>query len=226
MKILITSIVDLKKSQHQTLRKLDQKTLRSKLLEKVGLKMMSLSEKHEVTVLSINDWWKGGQDDLESYSSEFNDIFKRIDYFYLTDKKVSPILQELFFKKKVKEMLKEEDFDVHLNYNTLISRYEAAKRIKTVYDIADDLGAMIKESPQIPRLLRPFGGILGDLMIRKNIERSETLEAGSNIIAGTTSNKILECTNQMFHVNNSWKNPFGDGKAGKRIVEIVEGVQG
>ncbi len=55
----------------------------------------------------------------------------------------------------------------------------------------------------------------------ERIERSETLEVGSNIIAGTTSNKILECTNKMFHVNNSWKNPFGDGKTGKRIVEIL-----
>jgi len=57
--------------------------------------------------------------------------------------------------------------------------------------------------------------------LRDNTERPETLEVGSNILAGTTSNKILECTNQMFHVNNSWKNPFGDGKTGKRIVEIL-----
>ena len=117
--------------------------------------------------MSINDWWKGGQDDLESYSSEFDDVFKRIEHFYLTEKKVSPILQELFFRKKVKEILKEEDFDVHLNYNTLLSGYIAAKKIKTVYDLADDLGAMIKESPQIPRLLRPFGCASGNLMIRK-----------------------------------------------------------
>ena len=150
MKILITSIVDLKKSQHNRPHQF----------------VRYLSKKHEVTVLSINDWWKGGQDDLESYSSEFNDVFKRIDYFYLTDKRVSPILQELLFRKKVKEALK-EDFDVHLNYSTSISGYEAAKSVKTVYDIADDLGAMIKGSPQIPRLLRPFGGVLGDLMMRK-----------------------------------------------------------
>ena len=57
--------------------------------------------------------------------------------------------------------------------------------------------------------------------LRDNTERPETLEIGSNILAGTTSNRILECTNQMLHVNNSWKNPFGDGKTGKRIVEIL-----
>jgi len=149
--------VDLKKSQHNRPHQF----------------VKYLSKKHEVTVLSINDWWKGGQDNLDAYSSEFADVFKRIDYFYLTDKKVSPILQELLFRKKVKEILKEEDFDVHLNYSTLISGYIAAKKIKTVYDIADDLGAMIKESPQIPRVLRPFGGALGNFMVRRNIERAE-----------------------------------------------------
>ena len=57
--------------------------------------------------------------------------------------------------------------------------------------------------------------------LRDNTERPETLEVGSNIIAGTNPGRILECTNQMFHVNNFWKNPFGDGKTGKRIVEIL-----
>ena len=65
MKILMTSIVDLKKSQHN----------RPHQFAKY------LSKKHEVTVLSINDWWKGGQDNLEAYSSEFDDVFKRIDVF-------------------------------------------------------------------------------------------------------------------------------------------------
>ena len=168
MKILITSIVDLKKSQHNRPHQF----------------VRYLSKKHEVTVLSINDWWKGGQDNLESYSSEFSDIFTRIDYYYLTEKKVSPILQELLFQKKIKELLK-EDFDVHLNYNTLISGYEAAKRVKTVYDIADDLGAMIKESPQIPRLLRPFGGGFGGLMTRKNIGRAEKVTVTTDMLKRT-----------------------------------------
>lgn len=62
--------------------------------------------------------------------------------------------------------------------------------------------------------------------LRNNTERPETLEVGSNILAGTTPEKILECTRLIIDRNNEWKNPFGDGNAGKRIVEIVEGVQG
>lgn len=62
--------------------------------------------------------------------------------------------------------------------------------------------------------------------LRNNTERPETLEVGSNILAGTTPEKILECTRLIIDRNNEWKNPFGDGNAGKRIVEIVEEVQG
>ncbi|MQY62611.1 UDP-N-acetylglucosamine 2-epimerase (non-hydrolyzing) [archaeon] len=55
--------------------------------------------------------------------------------------------------------------------------------------------------------------------LRDNTERPETLEVGSNILAGTDSNKILECTKMMLTKKNSWKNPFGDGNTGKRIIE-------
>lgn len=156
MKILVTSVIDLKKSQHNRPHQI----------------VKYLSKNHDVTVLSINDWWKGGQDNLESYSQEFEDIFDRIDYRYLTDKKISPILQETLCAKKVSSIVK-EGFDVHFNYNTLISGYVASQKIKTVYDLADDLSSMIRSSPQIPKTLRPVGGILGDLYLRKNIKMSE-----------------------------------------------------
>jgi UDP-N-acetylglucosamine 2-epimerase (non-hydrolysing) len=55
--------------------------------------------------------------------------------------------------------------------------------------------------------------------LRDNTERPETLEVGSNILAGTDSDKILECTKMMATQRNSWKNPFGDGNTGRRIVE-------
>jgi len=162
--------------------------------------------------LSINDWWKGEQDNLDAYSGEFNDIFKRIEYVYLTDKKVSPILQELFFKKKVKEVLEENDFDVHLNYSTLLSGYEAAKKIKTVYDLADDLGAMIRESPQIPRLLRPFGGVFGDFMVRKNIERSEKVTVTTEMLKRTYNIPDGKCEVIPNGVDTNLFRNYGDKK--------------
>jgi len=57
--------------------------------------------------------------------------------------------------------------------------------------------------------------------LRDNTERLETIDVGSNILAGTNPQRILECVNMMFHTANDWENPFGDGKAGKKIVETL-----
>ena len=62
--------------------------------------------------------------------------------------------------------------------------------------------------------------------LRDNTERPETLVVGSNILAGTTPEKILECTRLIIDRNNEWENPFGDGNAGKRIVEILNNKEG
>lgn len=156
MKILFTSIVDLKKSQHNRPHQF----------------VKYLSKNHEITVLSINDWWKGNQSDLISYSSDFNDIFEKIDYHYLTKRHISPIFQEMFFTKKIRELSK-EDFDVHLNYNCLVSGYRASKSFKTVFDLADDLPEMIAISPQIPNFLRPLGRLLGNYYLKKDIKYSD-----------------------------------------------------
>ena len=57
--------------------------------------------------------------------------------------------------------------------------------------------------------------------LRDNTERPETIEVGSNILAGTNPTKIMEAVTKMMDIKRKWKNPFGDGKAGKRIVEII-----
>lgn len=167
MKILVTSIVDLQKSAHN-----------SRLHQFLNY----LSEKHEITVLSINDHWKAQSDDKSAgYYKDFEPLFERINMVYLTDKTVSPIAQELLSFKSINGIIKDlgYDFDVHFNYNTLISGYfvakkmKKAKRLKTVYDIADDLPGMIRSSPQIPNYLRSVGGFVGDFALKKNMTLSD-----------------------------------------------------
>jgi len=158
MKILVSSIVDLKKSQHNRPHRFVE----------------HLSRNHEVTVLSINDWWKGKQGDLESYNKSYENVLSQIDYEYITNRKISPIAQELLSFVKAKKLIK-KGFDAHLNYNTLISRYKPSRSIPTVYDLADDLSAMIRASPQIPSMLRPFGGALGDHMIKRSIKAAKKI---------------------------------------------------
>jgi len=57
--------------------------------------------------------------------------------------------------------------------------------------------------------------------LRDSTERPETLEVGSNTLAGALPDKILQCTGFMLSKETKWTNPFGDGKAGQRIVKII-----
>ena len=58
--------------------------------------------------------------------------------------------------------------------------------------------------------------------LRNATERPETIDVGSNIIAGTNPNKIVECVNLMLNKEKNWKNPFGDGTTSQRIMDILE----
>ena len=68
-----------------------------------------------------------------------------------------------------------------------------------------------------------MGCILGVpcVTLRDNTEKPETLEVGSNILDGTLPEKIVASTRDMLKRRNSWDNPFGNGKAGERIVRIL-----
>ena len=165
MKILITSIVDLRKTSHNRLHQF----------------IKHLSKNHEISVLSINDCWKSGETDVSLYSKDFEEVLQKIEIIYFTKRKINPFLQEISSAATINSILKNyNSFDVHLNYNTLISGYAVGKKVKsrgvaTVYDIADDLPQMIRNSPQIPYPLRPFGGLVGEVMIKKNIKVAEKI---------------------------------------------------
>jgi len=156
VKILVTSMTDLKASQHNRPHQF----------------VRYLSKKHDVTVLSINDSWKQAQRSDQAHRLGFDDFFDQIEYKYLTDRKVSPVVQEVLFHRAGARLL-DEDFDVQLNHHSLITGYHLSKRLPTVYDIADDLTAMVKASPQIPRPLRPYGYAVGSLFLRRGIARAQ-----------------------------------------------------
>ncbi len=56
---------------------------------------------------------------------------------------------------------------------------------------------------------------------RLKTERPETVEVGANMVAGTESEKIVAAAVEMIDRPACWANPFGDGHAGERIIEIV-----
>jgi glycosyltransferase involved in cell wall biosynthesis len=157
MKILITSIIDPKKSPHSRLHHL----------------IKSLGKDNQITILCINDWWKSSLTNAGVYVKGSDDFFKNVEIKYYTNKKVSPVFQELFSFLAMRRLVDFKEFDLHINYNTLISGYFVSKKIKpTIYDIADYLPEMVSSSPQIPRVLRLFGGIFGKFILNRNIKNA------------------------------------------------------
>ena len=61
--------------------------------------------------------------------------------------------------------------------------------------------------------------------VRDNTERPETVDAGINILAGTDPERILEYVKRMQKKTkemsaDGWPTPFGDGKAGEKIIDV------
>ena len=57
--------------------------------------------------------------------------------------------------------------------------------------------------------------------IRNSTERPETVEVGSNILADSNSDDIIAKATNMLSRRRSWSNPFGDGKAAVRILDVL-----
>ena len=57
--------------------------------------------------------------------------------------------------------------------------------------------------------------------VRDNTERPETVAAGMNILAGTDPAMIARSAAKMLCKDIRWKNVFGDGHAGERIVDEI-----
>ncbi len=65
--------------------------------------------------------------------------------------------------------------------------------------------------------------ILGNpcVTLRDNTERPETLDVGSNVLAGTCPEDIVHSVSIMFNKERDGANPFGGGKTGNKIVDIL-----
>jgi UDP-N-acetylglucosamine 2-epimerase (non-hydrolysing) len=57
--------------------------------------------------------------------------------------------------------------------------------------------------------------------LRDNTERPETVTVGANVLAGAEAERIVGCAVAMLARKRDWANPFGDGHAAERILNIV-----
>lgn len=87
------------------------------------------------------------------------------------------------------------------------------------YLIITDSGGVQEEAPSLGKPV---------LVMRDTTERPEAVEAGTVILVGTDKDKIVNEANELLNNTTRYKemsqlhNPYGDGKASKRIVEFLK----
>jgi UDP-N-acetylglucosamine 2-epimerase (non-hydrolysing) len=88
--------------------------------------------------------------------------------------------------------------------------------LKNAWLITSDSGGVQEEAPSLGKPL---------LVLRKNTERPEAIEAGIAKLVGDNLKELL----QENYADETWinsvkqiENPFGDGEAAKRIVKVLE----
>ena len=90
--------------------------------------------------------------------------------------------------------------------------------MKRCYMVMTDSGGLQEEAPA---LAKPV------LVLRKETERPEAVQAGTVKIAGVETDDILKLAKQLLDDKNEYNkmahaaNPYGDGTASKRIVDAV-----
>lgn len=100
-----------------------------------------------------------------------------------------------------------------LDYAQLVSAIERS------YLLLTDSGGLQEEAPSLGKPV---------LVLRETTERPEAVEAGTAKLIGTATKTIVAETSELLNNSLAYKtmataiNPFGDGKASRRIVEIVK----
>lgn len=165
MKILVSAIIDVKKAAPNRLHHF----------------IDYLSKKHEISIVCVNDTWKSQSVDMNLSYKDFHEKFRDINIKYITTKSTKPVIQELFSPYYLRR-LNFNDYDIIFNYNTIISGKYLKKKsnVPMIFDIADDLPAMIHNSPQIPALLRGFGKSFAEIEINENIRLSSVVTSISD----------------------------------------------
>ncbi len=128
-------------------------------------------------------------------------------------------------------------YPVHLNPNVQKPVYNILKDVTNIhlinplsypsfvwlmnrsYLIITDSGGVQEEAPSLGKPV---------LVMRETTERPEAVDAGTVILVGTDKIKIISETNDLLRNQSrymqmsSLHNPYGDGKACKRIVEFIK----
>jgi len=132
-------------------------------------------------------------------------------------------------------------YPVHLNPNVQKPVYELLEDVKNIqlmaplsypafvwlmnksYLIITDSGGVQEEAPSLGKPV---------LVMRDTTERPEAVDAGTVILVGTDTKKIVEETTKLLKNTNLYQkmsalhNPYGDGKACSRIIQMIKELHG
>ena len=144
-------------------------------------------------------------------------------------------LKEIAIKNPDVEII----YPVHLNPNVLKPVNELLGGVKNIYLvkplsypsfvwlmnqsylIITDSGGVQEEAPSLGKPV---------LVMRDTTERPEAVEAGTVILVGTNTDKIIKETQELLDNTDKYKsmsslhNPYGDGKACERIIEFISNL--
>ena len=158
------------------------------------------------------------------------------DYFLVTVHRQENVDDEKRFRGILKglEMVREEFgfpvvYPIHPRARKQLKLFNVEANGVRVIEPLDYLSFLQLES-NAKLVLTDSGGVQEEACIlgvpcvtlRYNTERPETLEVGANVLAGTEPYNIVEKARLMLKSGNNWKNPFGDGKASVRIVDLLK----
>jgi UDP-N-acetylglucosamine 2-epimerase (non-hydrolysing) len=132
----------------------------------------------------------------------------------------------------LKNLIKEYEhpiiYPAHPRTKKMLAEYKIDTTGITLIEPVDYLSFLIlEESAKLA--ITDSGGVQEEacilktpcITLRENTERPETIDAGGNELVGTDPGKILAGAKEMMNRKKEWGNPFGDGKAGERIVGII-----
>lgn len=87
----------------------------------------------------------------------------------------------------------------------------------------------IQLEAQSSLVLSDSGGIIEEscilnipsVSLREHSDRPEVISIGASVLSGVYPDSILKMAHKMIRKVKNWKQPFGDGKAGKKIIDLL-----
>ncbi|MDD5638798.1 MAG: UDP-N-acetylglucosamine 2-epimerase (non-hydrolyzing) [Candidatus Pacebacteria bacterium] len=121
-------------------------------------------------------------------------------------------------------------YSIHPRTRKMLKKFKLS--VSTNINLIEPLGYLdfLKLQKNAKLILTDSGGIQEEACIMKvpcvtlrdNTERPETLLVKSNILAGTNPQKIMKSAKKMLNLKKQWKNPFGNGTAAEKILEVIK----